>query len=164
MPVGFKIGRKFSTLRKFGRLNYFTQSVLTMTDVLIGLVCAALVMLAGYVIQRFGFTARAHRVHLPIAQAAPSTTCSSCAHFDLDLGQREMKRVPPFWMAAQTVDPWRMGRVLKADADGAPLPFDQQDLDPKLLELTWDEAGACKSHREIRFARQPNCERYTPKS
>lgn len=100
---------------------------------------------------------------LPVVQAPAVVSCTSCGSFDLASGQRELQAHPPFWAASQSVPPWRMGRVLKKDADGADLPFDQQGIDPALLEATWAEAGLCRTHREIRFASQLACPQYTPR-
>lgn len=96
---------------------------------------------------------------LTVLPTAPAS-CASCMRFDLTAGQRELSSHPPFWAAAQSVPPWRMGRVLKKDDDGADLPFDQQGIDPALLEMTWSQAGLCRAHREIRFATQPACAEY----
>lgn len=98
-------------------------------------------------------------IKLPVVQAPPS--CGRCAHFDLAAGQREMQKQVPFWAAAQSIPPWRMGRVLRKDDKGNDLPFAEQGIDPALLELTWEEGGVCKHHGEIRFA-PTSCEAFTP--
>lgn len=106
-------------------------------------------------------------MQLPVVQPAPvKRECGSCEHFDVELGQREMRRNPAFAAAMHTVPPWRMGRVLKHDENGDPLPMDQQGISARELALDWSDMGACtcpaQGEPTVR-AKVDSCEHFAPK-
>lgn len=132
---------------------------------LVVLLCGVTALISGLVVSRVLKRALPEREPATIAppkRALPVINCSSCAHFDFALGQREMERNPVMMAAGHHIPPWRMQRVLKTDENGAHLPIEEQGIDKKVLALDWRDFGACMHHRELR-ARGDTCPMHTPR-
>lgn len=67
--------------------------------------------------------------------AAPQ--CSTCRHFDLDLGQKMLREHRPFSVASEHVPPWKMGASF--DEEGNPTEEPSADM----LRLEWTDFGVC---------------------
>lgn len=126
-------------------------------------------------------------VYTTLDEGAEARGCGSCRFFDLEAGQKLMGMNPAFRTAAGLIPPWRMGRALKLkpnpehlellnliseaesedrkrelraklDATPAEIPLPpEEQVQPELLDLEWDQFGACKKHQELR-AKTDSCE------
>lgn len=95
-------------------------------------------------------TKRALTVVPSSRSSGSAITCANCAHFDHELGQRELAAHPPMVGAMAHIPPWRMGRQMKVDAEGKHLPLSEQGVAKNMLLLRWEDMGACVEHTDLR--------------